>query len=276
MRVARQSDTRSEATKLITALRVRVVMLALVLLPGWAGAQQGATITINVTSAESGEPLAGAQAVVDGRGTIADAAGVVRLVGLTAGEHRVEVRMLGYETRSFTIDPTPGERMVIDAPLALAPIALEGIEATGTPAPLRSAALSATGFYERMERGGGGTFITREQIDRQRPTLMSDLFRRVSGVRVIPHDPRYGNSFALEMARGAQTMRGGGSCPVVYYVDGVQRPLSPMGLDEMRPQDIEAIEVYRGSGALPPQFRSGDSACGVVAIWTRRHTEPRS
>jgi hypothetical protein len=263
---------------MIRLLRRTFAALALTLVPLAAAAQQTASVTINVTSAESGEPLAGAQAVLDGgsRGAIADPAGIVRLTNLAAGEHRIEIRMLGYETRSFTLNVTVGERLVIDAALPLAPVAIEGIEATATPAPIRSRALAATGFYERMDRGGGGTFITRDEVERRRPSLMSDLFRRMPGVRVIRHDPMYNNSYALEMARGTQTMRNGGTCPVVYYVDGVQRPLSPAGIDELRPQDIEAIEIYRGSGALPPQYRSRDSACGVVAIWTRRYAEQRN
>lgn len=260
-----------------TKLQGAAVILALMLVPVFAPAQQSATVTINVTSAETGEPLPGAQAVLgDARGgTIADSNGAVRLTNLAAGEHRIEIRMIGYETRSFTLNVTAGERMVIDAPLALAPVQLEGVEAEATPGPVRSRSLAATGFYERMDRGGGGTFLTREEIDRRNPSLMSDLFRRVSGVRVVRYDPRYNTSYALQMARGAQTMRNGGECPVVYYIDGVQRQLSPLGIDEMRPNEIEAIEIYRGSGALPPQFRAGSSSCGVVAIWTRRYSEQR-
>lgn len=252
------------------------IVLLLLLLgaasPGRAAAQQGAAVTINITSAETGEPLAGAQVVVGGgrSGVIADAGGVARLTNLPAGELALEIRMLGFQARSFTLELPAGERLVIDAPLQLAPIALDGVEAVATPAPPRSSGLAATGFYERMERGGGGTFLTRDQIMAREPSLTSDVFRRLPGVRVVRYDAGYNNSFRIEMSRGAQTMRGGGECPVVYYVDGVQRQLSPQGIDEIRPEEIEAIEVYRGSGALPPQFRAGSSSCGVVAIWTRR------
>ena len=215
-------------TRTRRAIPTLLAVIALLLSPCGVGAQQGATITINVTSAETREPLVGAQAVIGeaGRGVIADAAGVIRLTGLAAGEHRIEIRMLGYESRAFTINATAGERMVSEASLSLAPIALEGIEATATPAPMRSGALAATGFYERMERGGGGTFLTREDIERRRATLTSDLFRRVPGVRVVRHDGNYNTSYALEMARGAKSIRQGGNCPVVYFIDGVQRTLS--------------------------------------------------
>jgi hypothetical protein len=34
--------------------------------------------------------------------------------------------------------------------------------------------------------------------------------------------------------------------------------------------DIGAIEVYPGGATVPPQFGGRESACGVIAIWTRQ------
>jgi outer membrane receptor protein involved in Fe transport len=250
------------------------LLLVLALLPTAVEAQDRESIVITVTAAETGAPLAGAQVVLDGgRGAVADADGVIRLTGLAGGDHRIQVRLLGYETAEFTLRVAPGERLEINVALSIAPVEIAGVEATAEAGEPRGRALAATGFFERMDRGGGGTFLTRDEIERRNPSLMSDLFRRIPGVRVVRYDGRYNDSYALEMARGAQTMRGGGQCPVIYYFDGVQRQLSPLGLDEIRPRDIEAIEIYRGSGALPPQFRAAGSACGVVAIWTRRYRD---
>jgi hypothetical protein len=37
----------------------------------------------------------------------------------------------------------------------------------------------------------------------------------------------------------------------------------------MRPDNIEAIEVYNGVAQVPAQYGGAHSACGVVLIWLR-------
>ena len=44
---------------------------------------------------------------------------------------------------------------------------------------------------------------------------------------------------------------------------------SEIGIDQILfPEEVEAIEVYRGAGAVPVQF--GPESCGAVVIWTRQ------
>jgi hypothetical protein len=40
-------------------------------------------------------------------------------------------------------------------------------------------------------------------------------------------------------------------------------------VDELTPDQVEGIEIYRGSSSVPPQFNTGTSMCGVIAIWSR-------
>ena len=40
-------------------------------------------------------------------------------------------------------------------------------------------------------------------------------------------------------------------------------------LDNMDPESLEAVEVYRGI-ATPIQYQMGLNSCGVVLLWTRR------
>lgn len=123
-------------------------------------------------------------------------------------------------------------------------------------------------FRARME-SGMGTFVTRADIERQRPTLVTDVLATLPGVR-------------LENAGGSGTrrmvfMRSG--CPAQIYVDGfhINRTMGPgdSGLtvdDVISPGSVEGIEVYRGLATIPAEFLSSSSSCGVVAIWTRRGT----
>jgi hypothetical protein len=36
---------------------------------------------------------------------------------------------------------------------------------------------------------------------------------------------------------------------------------------------VEAIEVFKGLGSVPPEFLNVYARCGVIAIWTRRSLE---
>jgi hypothetical protein len=37
------------------------------------------------------------------------------------------------------------------------------------------------------------------------------------------------------------------------------------------PAELAGIEIHKGAASLPPEFATGrmDSACGLLAVWTR-------
>src|SRR5690606_18296194 len=120
--------------------------------------------------------------------------------------------------------------------------------------------LFTNGFFER--RGSGfGTFMTRQEIVAMRPRFMSDVLRRVAGINLV--NSPYGGSSRASM-RGAKTLA---SCPIQYYVDGAMTGM--FNIDEVRPEDVEGLEIYRGAATIPPSFNKGSAMCGVIVIWTR-------
>jgi hypothetical protein len=69
----------------------------------------------------------------------------------------------------------------------------------------------------------------------------------------------------------------GGPCPVQVFLDGNQAtrdvPGGDVDIDELAsPLDVEAIEVFRGLGSIPPEFLTPEARCGVIAIWTKRYS----
>jgi hypothetical protein len=71
---------------------------------------------------------------------------------------------------------------------------------------------------------------------------------------------------------------GGGPCPVQIFLDGMlaTRPGAggDVSVDDLvSPLDVEAIEVFKGLGSVPPEFLNVYARCGVIAIWTRRSLE---
>ena len=54
-----------------------------------------------------------------------------------------------------------------------------------------------------------------------------------------------------------------------YYVDGSWVPPGTFHMDDLSPLMLEAVEVYRGPSEIPVRFRQRETACGVIALWTR-------
>jgi hypothetical protein len=89
------------------------------------------------------------------------------------------------------------------------------------------------GFYERMERGGFGSFINRDEIEKRQPIYPSDLLRTIPGVQVVP----------TWWGRALVVMRG--RCIPQIYLDGMR--VGSASIDELvSPFELEGIEVYRG------------------------------
>lgn len=105
------------------------LLAALVFLPEWAAAQSTATIQGQVTDAESGNPLPGANVVLyrPGEtmavgGTATDLEGRYRLENLPVGTYEVIARFVGYADARRTVTLTVGATLTVN--LALAPIEL--------------------------------------------------------------------------------------------------------------------------------------------------------
>lgn len=223
--------------------------------------QQAATSVVAgiVTAAQTGEPLMGIQVVIRGsrRWAITNQDGLFRLEGLKPGPTVLEFRHPNRAAivHNLTLEPDQTTELAVRVDtrtVALPEVVIEGKE-TQPAAKMHD-------FNSRMAAGHGGYFVTRKEIEERQPRVLSDMLRRVPGLRV---DCDFGscrvNSFS-------ETRRIMGACPIQYFLDGI--PF--LGdVDEMTPDQIEGIEVYRGSSSIPPQFNTGTSMCGVIAIWSR-------
>lgn len=240
-----------------TSRRCPKLFYLLALIMFWGGelvAQSPrSSIEITVQSAEDLRPLAGARVIVEGIGIhgITDEDGYLRIPNLPPGTRRVEVRYLGFQTTAEYLSFEPGRPTRVQYRLPVDPIKL-----TGVNVEIQADILESRGFYDR-QRGGQGTFLTRNDINRSRPRFMSDVLRRLAGIQV-------GSS----SIRPGATIRGPGrSCPIQYFLDGALT--AHFNIDEVLPNDVEGLEIYRGASTVPPAFKKGTAICGVILIWTR-------
>jgi hypothetical protein len=98
-------------------------------------------------------------------------------------------------------------------------------------------------YYDRAtwtRRTGHGRVYMRDDLERIRPFSMTSLIRMSPG--------RIG-------------------CSMTYLLDGL--PIDNDAIDSViHPEDVEGVEIYRGSTQVPPEYM-GRANCGLVLIWTR-------
>lgn len=120
--------------------------------------------------------------------------------------------------------------------------------------------LERTGFFRRRDRGSG-FHLTRAEILDEGHSRLSEVFRGLSGIRI--RDGR------VVMSRAPKSLLSGGRpCQLQHFIDG-QAVSPPMRVDTYLPEDVAAVEVYRGPAEVPMAFNQRRAACGVVVLWLR-------
>jgi hypothetical protein len=230
-----------------------------------------ATISGKAASSLNGRPLAGVMISVPAarKFIVTDSTGQFTLEGLPVGPQRVRISYDGRATEEYEFElrarRTRRLNVLLDVEaLDLAAIVVEAKAVHGLGA-----------FYDRKKfYSGFADFYTREDIERIRPLMISDLLRR-SGVWVRC-DPE---CVPTLIQRGIR-------CVVPVSVDGV--PFWDFDFDNIRVDDVGGVEVYRdnpvgspfgfpqrslAAGARDPRtyqpFQRGGS-CGSIQIWTKR------
>ena len=238
-----------------------VAFLLTVLAPPLLG--QRATFVGVVEDSVTGRPLHGAtvtllewnrQATTDERGWFA-------LDSVPGGQLFVLIRMPGYREGVVDLELTVTRPVAVDLGFISLSRLVTELDPVVVEGDRTSKKLENSGFYERMA-AAEGTFITQEQIEKQNPTVTSEILRRVPGFRVHTDG-------SVASGRGIRsTSRPWAMCEVNYYIDGVHAEAPD--IDVVIPSSIAGIEVYSGSATTPPAFRiAGNPRCGVVVVWTR-------
>lgn len=220
--------------------------------------QRTATISGTVTAVGSGEPLLGVQVVVTGTKIwgLTNADGVFQLRNVPPGKHIVEVKHANRAPLAFPVTLEPGQHMELAVRLETTSVPLPELVVEGeaeAPSP------KMVGFHHR-KGSGQGYFITREDIEKRNPRVLSDMLRSVPGLRIVCDGGH------CRVRSFTETRRIMGGCPIQYFLDG----LPFLGdVDELTPDQVEGIEIYRGSASIPPEFNTGTAMCGVIALWSR-------
>lgn len=243
--------------------------------PGWAQRPPPPhSLRVLVRDAQTTEPVAGAQVHLGaGRAAaVTDAGGAAAISGLAPRSYVVRITHLAYEPYTAQVVVGPDGAAVHQASLAVRPVKLAEVAVEG---PVRPRSRMLNRFYTRAATGSG-SYLTRQDIDRINARRVSDLFRLLPGLVIVQNpggEQRLlveGNAARLEGATPGMQPRLA-ECPILYFLDGTPiEPLQNGSIDhEIRPSEIEGVEVYRRGTLAPAEFRRSGANCGIVLIWKR-------
>ncbi len=187
--------------------------------------------------------------------------GSFALADIPAGKTRFTVRRIGYVPVDFDLLLKPGvlKPVVINLVSVASELSEVMVEAHKAPDDdsLRAARFEATGFFDRRAHIPG-YFIPPDEVERRRPTYVSDLMFGVPGVVLVgrPH------------TSSLRYVSAGQRCRLQLYLDG--HPASD-GDDFVSGGDIKAIEVYPSLLTASERFLPSPlkGYCGSIVVWTK-------
>ena len=236
-----------------------------------SAASQG-TITGQVLSAESNEPLPSVQVNIEtlDLGALSQASGRYILLNIPAGTHTVTAQRIGYRAVIFQVMVGAGETAVQDLRLQEEALRLDEIIVTGTAGGTQRRAIG--NVVDRLPvaeilSANAGAISSIEDV-------LSD---RIPGVAFLPPPGVAG-------AGGQIRIRGSSSAVLMgdplIYVDGIRmnsargqvgRYSSLSRLNDIDPANIESIEVIKGPAAAT--LYGTEASNGVIQIITKRGVE---
>jgi TonB-linked SusC/RagA family outer membrane protein len=227
-------------------LRFGFFIFIISLLPGFVLSQH--TVTGTVTSSEDGEPLIGANVLVQNTsvGTVTDVDGNYQLDNVDPDAVLV-FSYTGYKGQEITV----GDQSVINVTLETDVGLLEEVVVVGYS---KQKKVTVTGAVVALP---GKELVQSPAVD-----MSNSLAGRLPGVVVIQPDGEPGYDGAIVRIRGTNTL--GNSSPLIV-IDGI--PDRAGGLGRLSPMDIESVSVLKDASAA---IYGARAANGVILITTKR------
>jgi TonB-linked SusC/RagA family outer membrane protein len=232
-----------------------------------------------VTDSLTGRPVNGAVITIEGSSITATTtdSGLFILSGVRAGRRVVHAKRIGFVPAERTV-------LVVDSQLVRVDILLNR-----APAALDAVVVTATGSQLRRELGNDITILKADSIVALQPvsSVTELLATRVPGLTVEHSSGAPGDPARLRL-RGAASITETND-PIIY-VDGARlyydqsasrsanlgsfaqglygNPNAPSPLDQIDPNSVETIEVFKGPSATT--MYGPDAANGVIVITTKK------
>jgi outer membrane receptor protein involved in Fe transport len=243
---------------------------------GHVAAQQTGRIVGKVTDAQSGSPIGEAQVFIPGTGIggLTRQNGTFVILEAPAGAHELRVERIGLSPATKQVTVVAGQAIEVNFELSTQALGLDEIVVTGTAGASR-------------RREVGNTIAQLNVADlKTKATQSTELLQAAApGIQVTQDAGKLGGGFSIKL-RGNKSVAMTNQ-PIVY-IDGIRMQSSafPNGkadaaassgngggiqanpLNSINPDDIERIEVIKGSAATT--LYGTEASAGVIQVFTKR------
>ena len=220
-----------------------------------------------------GNPLEAAQLEIVGlnRSATTSASGAYRLEDIKPGKYWIVARRIGYEPLRAALTLNPGDDREVVFQLNPMPHNLPDVK---VQALNKAWERKYQEFLWRSKASYYGYFFTSDDLTNAHTSVLGDFVHRYFPYASSSdfNTPAFPDPFASWRGRGglgwagAQPASYRSSCPPAVSLNGAD----PRGwaLNDFRPEDVEALEVYRAN-RIPNDFFTTNPACGLVVVWTK-------
>lgn len=208
------------------------------------------------------------QAVVRLQGTgfqgVTDDEGRFLFPDLPPDVYTLEIQHLGYSVRSDQVEVPPARDVFLRFRVAPQAIEVAGVEVT-----VRSAVEEITRLTPFRRDIVYGETMLQEEL--RGATAVDILRRSVPGLRVVEeYLPGGGRQVCISTNRRVGSLQTGTGCDQAQIViNGVRTPEVGESLSRLSAAEIESIEFLPPAQAQTMYGTSGNTANGVIVIWTR-------
>lgn len=211
----------------------------------------------------AGQAVSGAEVLVleTGAATTTDSSGRFGFSGIRPGHLTIRIRRPGFAPQSVGLEAREGAELAPEVVLRPVAIPLPEIRALGRAEPWYS-------DFERRRKSGLGTSLGPEELAAKNVMHTVELLRGIPGVRVSLGPPGVTDLSYVAFSRCRES--------VSVWVNGQQLRVgagksTPADVAEMLgrigPNEVAAIEIFRGPAELPAEFNNDN--CAAIAIWTK-------
>lgn len=232
--------------------------------PAEAQRQGSALLVGKVTVDSTRQAVSGAEVVIPSLSlrTLTDSSGRFRIEGVAPGRRGLRVNKLGYAPLRTAVEFSAGDTVEMEIGISVSGEEMAAIEIIATQNASRT-----LHDFERRRAAGTGEYMTAEDLTRLSRGRLSNALQTMAGVKLITGSS--GGTYLL----GGRSGRGA-TCFTAVMLDGTwmydgDRLQAPFDVNSIVPEDIAAVEYYRGLSNTPVELQGIRLSCGALVIWTK-------
>ena len=222
-----------------------------------SGTKTGKATVSGLVMLEGSSTNSGSRVELVGTGIVAmtNEKGEFTMRNLPSGSTLLLARHLGFEAETVPVDLSSRQQKPVTIKLPKFVAFMDPVLVIAR----KSAALDKVGF-NRRKKSGFGYYIGPEQLGNMGANYLTDILRRVPGLRV-----NYGSD-----GEWVSSSRGFGRGCVQYWVDDIQwQSFSPGDINNfVTGREVVAVEVYQDA-TTPAQYMRAGGNCTTIVLWTR-------